>query len=378
MITVLVGNLLESKAQTLVNTVNCVGIMGKGIALDFKKQFPDMFSDYVKRCERKEVRLGEPYLFKTIFYPWVLNFPTKDHWKSVSRIEDIIKGLDYLIAHYKEWGITSIAVPPLGCGNGQLEWRVVGPTLYRYLNKLNIPVELYAPYGTPHKELQPEFLKETENMVSSKEPIPQPERIKPGWIAVIEVLRRIQQEKYHWPIGRTTFQKILYVANREGIPTDLIHVKGSYGPFSKDVKSVEAKLVNNGLLRVERIGQMFKIQVGPTFNDASEAYQEYLDKWETEIEKVADLFRRLDTEQAEIVATVLFITDELSTTKKKNPSEEDVLENVMKWKERRKPPLSQTEVAETIRSLAALDWLNTTYSPNLPMPDDLDEMLVAL
>jgi len=158
MVKVLMGDILKSKAQTLVNTVNCVGIMGKGIALEFKEQFPDMFDDYVARCNRKEVRLGKPYLYKRLTPPWILNFPTKGHWRSVSRIEDIIKGLKYLLQHYQEWGVMSLAVPPLGCGQGQLEWKIVGPTLYRYLSQLEIPVELYAPYGTPHEELQPEFL----------------------------------------------------------------------------------------------------------------------------------------------------------------------------------------------------------------------------
>src|SRR6266508_6326123 len=142
--------MFESDAQTLVNTVNCVGVMGKGIALEFKKRFPDMYADYVARCERGQVRLGEPYLYRTPVPPWILNFPTKDHWRSVSRLEDIIQGLDHLLQHYEEWGIKSIAVPPLGCGQGQLEWRVVGPTLYRYLSRMDIPVELYAPHGTPH------------------------------------------------------------------------------------------------------------------------------------------------------------------------------------------------------------------------------------
>lgn len=127
---ILVGDILQSKAHTLINTVNCVGIMGKGIALEFKKRFPEMFDDYVQRCEHKEVKPGLPYLYKTLFPPQVINFPTKDHWKSVSRISDIEKGLQYLLAHYKEWGITSLAIPPLGCGNGQLEWRVVGPLIY--------------------------------------------------------------------------------------------------------------------------------------------------------------------------------------------------------------------------------------------------------
>jgi O-acetyl-ADP-ribose deacetylase (regulator of RNase III) len=168
MVKVQIGNLFESKAQTWVNTVNCVGIMGKGIALEFKKRFPDMFEDYLVRCKSGEVKLGRPYLYRTLFYPWILNFPTKDHWRSVARLESIIQGLKYLLENYKEWEITSIAVPPLGSGLGQLEWRIVGPTLYRYLSRMDIPVDLYAPYGTPHEELQIEFLdKQSETSAKS-------------------------------------------------------------------------------------------------------------------------------------------------------------------------------------------------------------------
>jgi O-acetyl-ADP-ribose deacetylase (regulator of RNase III) len=153
-ITVLVGNLFESKAQTIVNAVNCVGIMGKGIALEFKKRFPHMFKDYTTRCERKEVRLGQPYLFKAKQLPHVLNFPTKDHWRSASKLTDLEMGLQCLLDHYKEWGISSIAVLALGCGEGGLEWRIVCPTLYRYLSKMDIPVEIYAPIGTSREDLQ--------------------------------------------------------------------------------------------------------------------------------------------------------------------------------------------------------------------------------
>jgi O-acetyl-ADP-ribose deacetylase (regulator of RNase III) len=155
---ILVGDILKSNAQTIVNTVNCVGIMGKGIALEFKKRFPDMFKDYVERCERNDVRLGEPYLYKSLFGQQIINFPTKEHWKSVSKISDIEKGLHYLVKNYKQWGITSIAVPPLGCGNGQLDWKVVGPLIYKLTKQMGIPVEIYAPYGTNPGELTVPFL----------------------------------------------------------------------------------------------------------------------------------------------------------------------------------------------------------------------------
>ena len=155
MVNILTGDLFESKAQTLVNAVNCVGVMGKGVALEFKKRFPEMFADYEQRCRRHEVRLGQPYLCKRRSPPLILNFPTKDHWRATSNLEDIIAGLEHLLAHYESWGIQSLAVPALGCGHGQLDWRVVGPTLARAFSRLGIPVELYAPLGTPQTDLQP-------------------------------------------------------------------------------------------------------------------------------------------------------------------------------------------------------------------------------
>jgi O-acetyl-ADP-ribose deacetylase (regulator of RNase III) len=110
---VLVGDLFASQAQTLTNTVNTVGVMGKGIALEFKKRFPDMHEDYVRRCEQGRVQLGQPYLFKALFPPWVLNFPTKEHWRSLSRLDAITDGLEYLAQHYRPWGIESAACQPI-------------------------------------------------------------------------------------------------------------------------------------------------------------------------------------------------------------------------------------------------------------------------
>jgi O-acetyl-ADP-ribose deacetylase (regulator of RNase III)/uncharacterized protein YwgA len=370
MVKVLFGDILKSKAQTLVNTVNCVGIMGKGIALKFKEQFPDMFIDYVSRCNRNEVRLGKPYLYKRLTPPWILNFPTKGHWRSVSRIEDIVKGLKYLFQHCKEWGITSLAVPPLGCGQGQLEWKVVGPTLYRYLNQLDIPVELYAPHGTPHEELQPEFLEQAP-AVKRTEPELAPERIKPAWVALVEILRRVEEEPYHWPVGRTTFQKIAYIATQEGLPTGLQYQKSSFGPFSPELKGVITRLVNNGLIWEEQLGRMFAVKVGPTFEDARKAYSSDLEKWESIIEKTADLFMRMQTKQSEVVATVLFAANILADRKKEQPSETEVLTEVMQWKQRRRPKFDDKEVAYTIRNLAVLRWLKVKPSPDLPVQDEV-------
>lgn len=154
---ILVGDILKSKAQTLINTVNCVGVMGKGIALEFKNRFPDMYKDYVQRCRRGEVKPGVPYLYETVYPLQIINFPTKDHWKSISKMSDIERGLEHLVEHYQEWGVRSLAIPALGCGNGQLEWRTVGPLIYPYAKEMAIPVELYAPYGANPKEIKEEW-----------------------------------------------------------------------------------------------------------------------------------------------------------------------------------------------------------------------------
>lgn len=371
MVKVLIGDLFESKAQTIVNTVNCVGVMGKGVALEFKKRFPEMFDDYEKRCKGHEVKLGRPYLFKRLLPPWILNFPTKDHWRSVASLQAIVEGLKYLLQHYKEWEITSVAVPPLGCGQGQLEWRVVGPTLYRHLSKMEIPVELYAPYGTSHEELQPDFLQTGKPSSGNGRPAPEPHWIKPGWVALVEILQRLEEQPYHPPVGRTTFQKIAYVATEEGLPTELQYQKSSYGPFSHEVKGLTARLINNGLIHEKKLGRMLAVNVGPTFKDARKAYEADLRQLEPIIEKTADLFMRLNTKQAEVVATVLFAAKSLQRTKSDQPSERDVLRAVMDWKQRRSPPLDEPEVALTVRNLAALKWLHVKPSPNLPLPEEI-------
>src|SRR5690606_28844889 len=110
--------------------VNTVGVMGKGVALEFKKRYPGMFDDYAMRCKSKQVKLGEPYLYRDQAGTMIVNFPTKEHWRAASRIADIERGLEYFVQHYSEWGITSIAFPPLGCGNGGLDWAEVGPVIY--------------------------------------------------------------------------------------------------------------------------------------------------------------------------------------------------------------------------------------------------------
>ena len=371
MIKVLIGDLFTSKAQSLVNTVNCVGVMGKGIAIQFKNRFPDMFRDYEERCRHKEVKLGRPYLYSTMFSQNILNFPTKDHWRSVTNLADIERGLQYLHNHYKEWGITSMAIPPLGCGEGQLEWRIVGPTLYRFLSSMDIPVELYAPYGTPHEELQISFLESDGTRDVSVTAMPEPKWVQPAWVALVEIVRLIERQTYRHFIGRTIFQKIAYVATANGLPTDLKFEKKSYGPFSADLKKVYARLLNNGLIEEESVNEKaLSAKVGKTYSDAFKVYKDKIEQWHDIINKTADLFLRLDSKQAEVVATVLYSADELKSKGIGKPSEREVLDAVLSWKLKRRPPLETQEIAQTIRNLGVLSWLKLQYSEDLPIPED--------
>jgi uncharacterized protein YwgA/O-acetyl-ADP-ribose deacetylase (regulator of RNase III) len=370
MIRTRVGNIFESEMQTLVNTVNCVGIMGKGLALEFKKRFPDMYEDYVARCKAKQVRLGEPYLYRRLLPPWILNFPTKDHWRSVSRLSDIVAGLEYLGRHYHEWEIESLAVPALGCSNGQLEWRVVGPTLYRYLSQYDIPVELYAPFGTPEEEIEASFLERAANSTSSSDTRRDHWKINPAYIGLVEILARIEREPYHWPVGRVTFQKIAYFATALGLPTDLHFVRGSYGPFSPDLHPLITRLVNNGLIREVQLGRMFSVKPGPTYGDAAKTFRSELTQWESIINRITDLFLRMRTQEAEVAATVHFTAETLADEDAGTVSEVAVLEEVKHWKQRRRPPLSDEEIAQAIRDLNLLGWIKANPSSELPLAQE--------
>ena len=140
------GDIFDSKAQVIVNTVNCQGVMGKGLALAFKERFPDMFTAYQQDCKSDKLHIGRPTIY-TKSTPWILNFPTKNLWRYPSKLEYLEKGLEFLVAHYEKVGITSIAFPKLGAQNGKLSWDEVGPLMARYLSQLDIDVYIYIAEG---------------------------------------------------------------------------------------------------------------------------------------------------------------------------------------------------------------------------------------
>jgi O-acetyl-ADP-ribose deacetylase (regulator of RNase III)/uncharacterized protein YwgA len=359
----LIGDLFESRAQTLVNTVNCVGVMGKGVAEQFKLRFPGMFDDYKIRTERKAVRLGEPYLYRDQSGARIINFPTKDHWRSPSRLADIEQGLDYLAAHAAEWEVTSIALPPLGCGNGGLEWSEVGPLIYRKLHKLPIDVDVYAPYGTPKQQLTEEFLSAPSQM-SLEGRGQRYKRLKPEWIVLLEVLWELEAQPYANPVGRTIFQKISYVVTEMGVPTGFQFDQGSYGPFSGDVKLALHEFANRNWLHEQQLGRMIALRIAPQYAKDRNQFKEQIDRYQKKINKAVDLFSRIkSTEQAEQVMTVFYAARQLrQSNRHKELTEQDLQDYILNWKKSWRTEEKRDAVASAIRNLILLGWLQLKIS----------------
>lgn len=366
MLKTLIGDLFESQAQTLVNTVNCVGVMGKGVAFEFKKRFPSMFDDYVCRCERKAVRLGEPYLYRDASGKSIINFPTKDHWRSPSRLQDIDHGLDYFAEHAREWGITSVAMPPLGCGNGGLEWAEVGPLIYRKLHHLPMEIEIYAPYGTPKHELTVDFLAGPSQM-SLEGRGRKHRKLNANWTALMEVLRGLDAQPYANPVGRTIFQKICYIVTEMGVPTGFEFGKGYYGPFSDDVKLALREFANRNWLREEPLGKMVALRVTPQYEKDRNRFADQIKEHSKKIDKAVDLFSRIkSTEQAEEVMTVLYASRQLRRTK---PSEEiaeqQLYDFILDWKKSWNTEDKRRALAAAIRNLVLLGWMRVQISESM-------------
>ncbi len=152
MLTYVNGDLFGSPAQVLVNTVNTVGVMGKGIALEFKKRYPDMFKQYKLQCDKHKLVVGKLMLWYAPDH-WLLQFPTKIHWRNPSKLEYIEEGLMTFVRKYADYNIASIAFPKLGCGNGELSWDIVRPLMEKYLK--NLPIDVYVYIGDGSK-IEPE------------------------------------------------------------------------------------------------------------------------------------------------------------------------------------------------------------------------------
>lgn len=209
------GNIFTTKCQTIVNAVNCIGVMGSGIALEFKLRYPEMFDRYLNLCDTKQLDIGKLWIYKAP-KNWVLNFPTKKHWKYPSRIEYLEAGLQKFADTYEERGITSIAFPLLGADRGGIEPQQSQELLVRYLNPLDIHAEIYQYDPNAKDDLYEDFAKKLQNQTIDQ--IVEATRLRKNYVE--KVIEAIETQNIHQinqlgqvkGIGIKTIEKIFAYA----------------------------------------------------------------------------------------------------------------------------------------------------------------------
>ncbi len=222
------GDIVRADAEALVNTVNCVGVMGRGIALQFKNAFPENFKAYAAACRRGEIEPGRVFVFETgaITNPhYIINFPTKRHWRGRSRLEDIEAGLESLAEEIQRRGIGSVAIPPLGTGLGGLDWRDVRPRIEGVLQDLrDIQVVVFEPRGAPPPQRLPKVRK-----------IP---GMTPGRAALLGLMHRYLAGLMDPVVTLLEVHKLMYFMQEAGEPLRLRYVAGPYGPYAENLRHV--------------------------------------------------------------------------------------------------------------------------------------------
>lgn len=222
------GDILRDESEAIVNTVNCVGVMGRGIALQFKNMWPDNFLAYEAACKREEVQPGRMFVFETrqLTGPrYIINFPTKRHWRGKSRLQDIETGLEALVQEIRERGIRSIAIPPLGSGLGGLDWAEVRPRIEAALAGLpDVRVRIYEPKGAPAAD----------SMRHSRE-VP---RMTAGRAALVELMSRYIRGLLDPTITLLEVHKLMYFMQVAGENLRLKYVPAPYGPYAENLRHV--------------------------------------------------------------------------------------------------------------------------------------------
>ena len=358
MIKIVLGNIFDSKAETLVNTVNCVGVMGKGIASEFKNKYPEMFNEYKEMCKNKILKTGTLYPYVKDNKVVVLNFPTKNHWRSPSKLEYIIDGLKWFVENYELLDITSIAFPPLGCGNGGLSWDSIGPIMYHYLHKLPIDIEIYAPYNTSPTKLTKAFLESNYDDENKSDGVKY-KKLNPKWLLALQIVKYLSKSEYNVKVGRIVFQKLCFVLSRYGIDLGLEFTKGVYGPYSKDIKDMITILSNNNLIYEKQVGKNITLHVSDNFKIDKSLYTP---KEMNICNQVYLIFKGIrNASQAEIVSTILFSYDELSK-EYKTITEDMLYQYVYKWKQNHNNFSDELVIRDFIKSLCFDHMINIDYS----------------
>jgi O-acetyl-ADP-ribose deacetylase (regulator of RNase III) len=302
------GDILKADTEALVNTVNCVGIMGRGIALQFKKAFPANFKAYELACKADQVQPGKMFVhdLNRLYNPrFIINFPTKRHWKSNSRLEDIQTGLTDLIAVVQQQQIRSIAIPPLGCGLGGLNWEDVKPLIMEAFQTVpEINVLLFAPAGAPQATV---MVKE------SKVP-----NMTAGRAALLGLMRRYLAAVMDPTVTLLEVHKLMYFMQEAGEPLKLNYQKAPYGPYAENLRHVLNHIEGHFISGYGDAGDQpdKPLELKPHASEQAEAFLTAHAATQQRFDHVADLIKGFETSFGmELLSTVHWVaTREQATT----------------------------------------------------------------
>ncbi len=338
------GNILRADAEALVNTVNCVGFMGKGIALQFKKAHPANYDAYKKAADAGEVQPGRMFIYETgsmINPRYIVNFPTKRHWKGKSRLEDIKAGLKALSEEVRKLNIKSIAIPPLGCGLGGLQWSVVKPLIEKTFTDLpNVKVFLFEPEGAPDAKTMP---------IGTKQP-----KMTIARALFIKVMHQYNQFAYRLTL--LEIQKLAYFLQEAGEPLKLKYDAGLYGPYAPNLNKVLEALEGH---YTRGYGDTQKpdveIELMPNAVDkADEFLTAHKDKYLL-LEKVADLIEGFETPYGmELLSSVHWVAQR-NAEPARNP--DDAVRKIQNWNERKRTMFREDHVRVAWARLQEKGWL---------------------
>ena len=344
MITLTQGDILGADAEALVNTVNCVGVMGRGVALQFRKAFPENFEVYKKACERKEVRPGKMLVFETgvLTGPkYIINFPTKRHWKGKSRLEDIDAGLPALVREVQERNIKSIAIPPLGCGLGGLNWEEVRPKIIRAFKQLlEVRVALYEPSGAP---------KANEMVRERSAP-----KMTPGRAVLVELMARYLTAVMDPFITLLEIHKLMYFMQEAGERLRLDYEKAPYGPYAKNLRHVlglvEGHFISGYGDAEDNPDRPIELLPGAT--EVASALIAASPETHSRFERVAKLIHGFETPFGmELLATVHWVC-----TREGASSGDDAIRRTYEWSERKRG-FAPDQISLAREVLANQGWL---------------------
>ena len=337
------GNLLKENAEALVNTVNCVGVMGKGIALQFKQAFPDNFQQYKKACDAKEVQPGCMFTVSTgrLFNPrYIINFPTKRHWKGKSKLEDVQSGLKALVEEVKQLRIRSIAIPPLGCGNGGLDWVKVRPLIEAAFAQLpEVQAIVFEPAGAPAAD---------QMQVATSKP-----RMTCSRSLLVRLL-----ELYGIPGYQLTLleiQKLAYFLQVAGQSLKLCYVKHKYGPYADNLNHALQRIEGHYIRGYGDRSREAEIYVLPEGRDAARAFLESEPEVQARLEQVGSLITGFETPYGmELLATVHWVAQE---DPQAAVDSEQAIARVQEWSDRKRQLFKSEHIRKAWQRLREQNWL---------------------